>query len=104
MTDKGQTRQAPPDARAQLAHLEKTVRAELKALSRGVEPLMDEVRSGVFALYPEPGGTRLAPLEQEAQAGKLLESLDGLEEVLEALQLAARSGRPAASGVGRGEE
>ncbi len=104
MTDKAQTRPEPPGARAQLSHLEKLIRNELKGLSRGVEPLLDEVRSGVFALHPEPGGTRLAPLEQEARQEKLLESLDGLEEVLEALQLAARPGRPAGGSAARGGE
>ena len=49
------------------------------------------MREGVAALFPEPGGTRLAPKEQEARHEKLLKSLDELEAVLEALQLGARA-------------
>ncbi|HZI16419.1 MAG TPA: hypothetical protein VE153_39000 [Myxococcus sp.] len=84
----------PGGARPQLVHLEHAIQAELGALRAGVEPLLSEVRAAVAALYPEAGGTRLAPKEHEARHEKLLESLDGLEDVLEALQLAARAGRP----------
>ncbi len=94
MTDKAQTTRGSPGPRAQLARLEQLIQSELGRLSAGVGPLLDEVRSGVAAVEPEAGGTRLAPAEHEARHAKLLESLDGLEEVLEALQLAARSGRP----------
>ena len=96
MKDKAQMTRETPGPRAQLARLEQIIQSELGRLSAGVVPLLDEVRAGVVALDPEPGGTRLAPAEHEARHAKLLESLDGLEEVLEALQLAARSGRPAA--------
>lgn len=78
-------------ARTQLARLEKSIHSELGALSAGVEPLLAEVRAGVAALFPEPGGTRLAPKEHEARHEQLLRSLDELEDVLEALQLAARA-------------
>ncbi|WP_375765059.1 hypothetical protein NR798_25420 [Archangium gephyra] len=84
-------------ARSQLGRLEKIIHSELGGLSAGVEPLLAEVRAGVAALFPEAGGTRLAPKEHEARHEKLLQSLDELEDVLEALQLAARSGRSKAS-------
>jgi hypothetical protein len=83
--------------RVRLARLEKAVHSELKSLVVGVEPLLGEVRAGVAALYPEAGDTRLAPKEHEARHAQLLGSLDELEDVLEALQLAARSGRSVAS-------
>ncbi|WNG58157.1 hypothetical protein F0U59_27975 [Archangium gephyra] len=88
-------------ARTQLGRLEKLIQSELGGLSAGVEPLLGEVRAGVAALFPEPGGTRLAPKEHEARHEKLLQSLDELEDVVEALQLAARSGRSKA-GAARG--
>ncbi|HEX8825172.1 MAG TPA: hypothetical protein VF794_34965 [Archangium sp.] len=88
--------------RAQLGRLERAIHSELGSLSSGVEPLLEEVRAGVAALFPEAGGTRLAPKEHEAQHEKLLQSLDGLEEVLEALQLAARSGRSPSAARGGG--
>jgi len=89
------------EPRTVLARLEKLIHAELGALTAGAEPLLDEVRAGVAALFPEPGGTRLAPKEQEARHEKLLQSMDGLEAVLEALQLGARAGRSGA-GAPRG--
>jgi hypothetical protein len=88
--------------RTQLGRLEQLIHSELGKLSGGVEPLLAEVRAGVAALFPEAGGTRLAPKEHEAQHEKLLQSLDELEAVLEALQLAARSDRsPSAARGGR---
>ncbi len=83
--------------RAHLVRLERIIHSELKTLSAGVEPLLAQVREGVAALHPEAGGTRLAPKEHEARHEQLLRSLDELEDVLEALQLAARSGRPGTS-------
>jgi hypothetical protein len=88
--------------RVQLGRLEQAIHSELGTLSAGVVPLLDEVRAGVAALFPEAGGTRLAPKEHEAQHEQLLQSLDGLEEVLEALQLAARSGRSPSAARGGG--
>jgi hypothetical protein len=87
-------------ARTQLGRLEKIIHSELGGLSAGVEPLLAQVREGVAALFPEAGGTRLAPKEHEARHEKLLQSLDELEDVLEALQLAARSGRSKTSARG----
>lgn len=92
----------PQGPRTVLGRLEKAIHSELGTLSAGVEPLLDEVREGVAALFPEAGGTRLPPKEHEARAARLLKSLDGLEDVLEALQLAARTGRSKASPA-RGE-
>ncbi len=93
MKDEAQKMKEPQGPRTQLERLQKAIHSELGALSAGVEPLLGEVRSGVAALFPEAGGTRLAPKEHEARHEELLQSLDGLEDVLEALQLAARSGR-----------
>ncbi len=80
-----------------LERLEQAIHSELGSLSEGVKPLLAEVRGGVSALFPEAGGTRLAPKEHEARHEKLLQSLDSLEEVLEALQLAVRTGRSGAA-------
>ena len=89
----------PVGARPRLARLEQHIRAELGTLSGAVEPLLDEVRAGVHALYPEAGGTRLAPQEHEERQDTLLGKLGELEDVLEALQLAVRSGRPGPAAV-----
>ncbi|OJH40314.1 hypothetical protein [Cystobacter ferrugineus] len=101
MKDEAQKKTQPVGARSQLGHLEQAIRTELGALHTAVEPLLVEVRADVNALHPESGGTRLAPKEQESRQDKLLGVLNELEDVLEALQLAVRSGRPgpaAASG------
>lgn len=99
MKDEAQKKTQPGGARAQLGHFEQAIRVELGALGAAVEPLLAEVRSDVNALYPDSGGTRLAPKEQEGRQEKLLGVLNELEDVLEALQLAVRSGRsgPAAA-------
>ena len=83
----------PLGPRLQFERMEQAIHAELKSLGAGAKPLLDEVRAGVAALFPEAGGTRLAPQEQQARHGQLLKSLDELEDVLEALQLAARTKR-----------
>lgn len=101
MRDEAQRLKELQGPRTQLGRLEKAIHSELGALRAGAEPLLAEVRAGVVALFPEAGGTRLPPQEQEARQEKLLQSLDGLEEVLEALQLAVRSGRSEA-GPARG--
>ncbi|HZH78390.1 MAG TPA: hypothetical protein VEY88_20345 [Archangium sp.] len=88
--------------RVQLGRLEHIIHSELGSLSAGVAPLLEQVRAGVAALFPEAGGTRLAPKEHEAQHEKLLQSMEELEEVLEALQLAARSGRSPSAARGGG--
>jgi hypothetical protein len=96
-SDDAQKMKEPQGPRLQLGRLEQSIHSELGPLGAGVEPLLAEVRAGVAALYPEAGGTRLAPKEHEARHAQLLQSLDGLEDVLEALQLAARSGRSTVS-------
>lgn len=102
MRDEVQSIREAEGPRAQLRRLEQAIHSELKSLSSGIQPLLDEARGAVAALFPEAGGTRLAPKEHQARHEKLLQTLDGLEDVLEALQLAARSGQPAPSPA-RGE-
>jgi hypothetical protein len=94
MRTEAQMAKGPQGPKAELRRLEQLIHSELKSLDVGAQPLLDEVREGVSALYPEAGGTRLAPAEHQGRHAKLLKSLDALEDVLEALQLAARSGRP----------
>jgi hypothetical protein len=98
MKDEARSMKEAQGPRAKLSRLEKAIHSELGSLAAGAGPLLDEVRAGVAALYPEAGETRLAPKEQESRHEALLKSLDGLEEVVEALQLAARSGRSARGG------
>ena len=102
MKDEAHKKTPPVGARPQLAHLEQAIRAELGGLSGAVEPLLDEVRADVHALFPEAGGTRLAPKEHEDRQEKLLGGLNELEDVLEALQLAVRSGRSGSAAAGGG--
>jgi len=104
MKPEAQKNREPPQPQVHLGQLEQAIHSELGSLSEGVKPLLDEVRGGVAALFPEAGGTRLAPREHESRHEKLLQSLDSLEEVLEALQLAVRSGRSGTgAGLGGGE-
>ncbi|ATB39315.1 hypothetical protein CYFUS_004759 [Cystobacter fuscus] len=103
MKDEAQKKTQPVGARSQLGHLEQIIRDELGSLHVAVEPLLARVRADVSALYPESGGTRLAPKEQEGRQDELLGTLNELEDVLEALQLAVRSGRPGPSAAS-GEE
>ncbi|QRK06981.1 hypothetical protein JQX13_44135 [Archangium violaceum] len=77
------------------ARLEKRIDSELGSLRAGVEPLLGEVRQALEALYPGPEGTLLPPKEQQARREKLAGTLDQLEDILEALQLAARTRRGA---------
>lgn len=98
MRDEAQRMKELQGPRTQLGRLEQSVRSELGPLVAGAEPLMADVRAGVEVLFPEPGGTRLAPKEHEARHEKLLQSMDELEDVLEALQLAARKSRSARGG------
>ena len=103
MRDEAQRMKELQGPRTQLGRLEQAVRAELGSLSASAEPLLAEVREGVAVLFPGPGGTRLAPKEHEARHEELLQSMDELEEVLEALQLAPRAGRSGASASRRGK-
>ncbi|RKH56481.1 hypothetical protein D7V93_20165 [Corallococcus llansteffanensis] len=77
--------------------LERQVGTELGALREGVQPLLDEVRQGLVALDPPGDGMLPSPQEQEKLRAKLSATLEEAEDVLEALQLAART-----SGQGSG--
>lgn len=87
-----QASKAPPRTLALLDALEQRVGAELGALKEGVQPLLDSVREGLVALDP-PGDAMLpSPQEQQKLRAKLDATLEEVEDVLEALQLAARPG------------
>jgi hypothetical protein len=86
---------APVTAATLLERLEKRIDSELGPLRAGVEPLLGQVRQALAALYPGADGTLLSPKEQQARREKLEQTLDELEEILEALQLAARTRRGA---------
>ncbi|AKQ65482.1 hypothetical protein A176_002394 [Myxococcus hansupus] len=70
--------------------LDRLIDTELGPFREGVEPLLEQVRQGLSALHPPPGGQQLPPQQQEAQRARLEQLLDKLEDVLEALQCAAR--------------
>ncbi|MCP3064805.1 hypothetical protein LXT21_39140 [Myxococcus sp. K38C18041901] len=78
-------------APALLATLELRVDAELGPLKAGVAPLMTELRQGVAALHPGPGGLHLPPQRQQEERVRLARVLDTLEDILEALQRRARA-------------
>ncbi|MFY1829942.1 hypothetical protein ACN47A_28760 [Myxococcus fulvus] len=87
----GPTR-APDDlAPVLLASLELRVETELGPLKAGVAPLMSELRQGVAALHPGPGGLQLPPQKQQEERARLARVLDTLEDILEALQRRARA-------------
>lgn len=73
-----------------------------RPLLEGVAPVLTEVRDTVLALDPEPG-SKLLSLQAQAEArGKLGKTLDQMEDILEALQLAADESRGPAGRGGRG--
>jgi hypothetical protein len=82
-----------------LSRLERLIDTELGPLREGVEPLLNELRAGLAALYPSAGGRQLPPQQQEAQRTQLAQVLDVLEDVLEALQRAARAHRAPHTGT-----
>ncbi|WP_147443747.1 hypothetical protein [Corallococcus sicarius] len=86
-----------PRALALLDVLERQVDADLGTLREGVQPLLDEVRLGLVALDPPGEGMLPSPQDQEKLRAKLTSTLEEAEDVLEALQLAART-----SGQGSG--
>ncbi|WP_233582981.1 hypothetical protein [Corallococcus sp. CA053C] len=80
-----------PKALALLDLLERQVGAELGTLREGAQPLLDEVRQGLVVLEPPGDGMLPSPQEQEKLRAKLSATLEEAEDVLEALQLAARA-------------
>ncbi|RYZ40743.1 MAG: hypothetical protein EOO71_14875 [Myxococcaceae bacterium] len=85
---------APPTAPKPVALLEvlsQRVDAQLGALREGVQPLLHDVRQALLALDP-PGDAMLpSPQEQEKLRASVTSTLEEAEDVLEALQLGARS-------------
>jgi hypothetical protein len=81
-------REAP--AAEALSRLEQAIALRLGPLRVGVEPLLDEARQQLAALEPGPGGVRPSPQEQQERQTRLMGVLDQMEDVLEALHLAAR--------------
>jgi hypothetical protein len=83
---------APVKPLALLAALESLVARELGPLEAGVRPLLDDLRQGLLALDPPGDGMLPSPQEQEKLRAKLDATIAEAEDVLEALQLAARRG------------
>jgi hypothetical protein len=86
-----------PTAAQLLARLEQAIDARLGALREGVGPLLEEVREHFAVLEPGPGGVRPSPKEQQERQAKLAKAMDQMEDVLEALYLAARGGQRSAA-------
>lgn len=80
--------------RPPIDRLERLIDTELGPLRSGVEPLLTEVRQGLAALNPGPGAQRLPPDQQQQLRARLDRVLDTIEDILEALQRAARAQRP----------
>jgi hypothetical protein len=91
-------------APALLERLERLIDTELGPLRAGVEPLLTELRQGLAALHPGPGGQQLAPQQQQEQRTRLGQVLDTLEDILEALQRAARAHHHPGAPMGRRED
>jgi hypothetical protein len=87
-----------------LERLERLIDTELGPLRAGVEPLLIELRQGLEALHPGPGGQQLSPQRQQEQRTRLDQVLDTLEDILEALQRAARAQRQPGPPMGRRED
>jgi hypothetical protein len=91
-------------AAALLRELEQAIDTTLGSLLAAMEPplpaavLLAEAREHLEALYLGVDGVRLPPKEQQKRRELLGQKLEGLEDVLEALELATRTGR-AAGGV-----
>ncbi|HEX8701507.1 MAG TPA: hypothetical protein VF815_21950 [Myxococcaceae bacterium] len=73
-----------------LSRLEQAIALRLGPLRVGVEPLLEEARQQLAALEPSPGCVRPPPQEQQERQARLMGVLDQMEDVLEALHLAAR--------------
>jgi uncharacterized membrane protein YccC len=87
-----------------LERLERLIDSELGPLRAGVEPLLEELRQGLAALHPAPGGLQLSPQRQLEQRTRLDQVLDTLEDILEALQRTVRAQRQSGPPMGRRED
>jgi hypothetical protein len=72
-----------------LRRLDGALDSGLGSLRAGVDPMLADVRRSVAALYPGPEQAPLAPKQRQAERERLGQLLDTLEDVLEALQVAA---------------
>jgi hypothetical protein len=79
-----------PTAAEALSRLEQAITLRLGPLRVGVEPLLDEAHQHLAVLEPGPGGVRPSPQEQQERQARLMGVLDQMEDVLEALHLAAQ--------------
>lgn len=80
-----------------LERLERLIGQQFAPMRADLEPLLDEVRQGLTALYPPAGGRQLPPPEQQEARAQVAVTLDTLEDILEALQRAPRARRPGPS-------
>ncbi|RKG85436.1 hypothetical protein [Corallococcus terminator] len=81
-----------PKPVALLEVLSQRVDAELGSWREGVQPLLHDVRQVLLSLDP-PGDAMLpSPQEQQKLRARATAALEEAEDVLEALQLGARSG------------
>ncbi|RKH28625.1 hypothetical protein D7Y13_20560 [Corallococcus praedator] len=81
-----------PKPVALLEVLSQRVDAELGSWSEGVQPLLHDVRQALLALDPPGDGMLPSPQDQQKLRAKATAALEEAEDVLEALQLGARSG------------
>lgn len=76
-----------------LGRVERLIGTEFAPMRADFEPLLEQVRQGLTALHPPAGGRQLAPPEQQEARAQVGVTLDTLEDILEALQRAARARR-----------
>lgn len=84
---------AAESAAALLARVEKLIGTQFPPMRADFEPMLEQVRQGLAELFPSTGGRQLAPPEQQKAREQLGVTLDTLEDILEALQHAARARR-----------
>jgi hypothetical protein len=75
-----------------LMALAREIELDLGTLREGAEPLLHEVSKYVDAIEPGPAGVQLGPKDRDVCMGKLAKALERLEDLLEALQVAAHNG------------
>lgn len=80
--------------------LQKAVERDLGTFGEGARPLFDNVRRLVAALEPGPDGEQLSPKQRAGCVAGLASALDALEDLLEALQVAAHDGSKDGRGPG----